>query len=88
MRLKSKYVLRHFADKWIAVSVDDSADQNNAFITMNKSGAFVWELLQNEISYDEIIYQLTKKYDVDKACAKEDLDAFLDNIRKAGMLNE
>lgn len=41
MRLKSKYVLRHFADKWIAVSVDDSADQNNAFITMNKSRAFV-----------------------------------------------
>lgn len=88
MKLKSEFVLRNFADKYIAVSVNDSADENNAFITMNKSGAFVWELLQNDISYDEVINAITNKYDISIDIAKADFDEFLSIVRNAGMLYE
>lgn len=88
MKLKSDFVLRSFADKYIAVSVNDSADESNAFITMNKSGAFVWELLQNDISYEEVISAMTKKYDISLDTAKADFDEFLDIVRNAGMLYE
>lgn len=88
MKLNSEFVLRNFADKYIAVTVNDSADEQNAFITLNKSGAFVWELLQNEISYDEILCKMIIKYDVDESTAKADLDEFLTIVRKAGMLYE
>ncbi len=88
MKLKSEFVLRNFADKYIAVSVNDSADDSNAFITMNKSGAFVWELLQNDISYDEVINAITNKYDISIDTAKADFDEFLRIVRNAGMLYE
>ncbi len=88
MKLKSEFVLRNFADKWIVVSVNDSTDSSNVFISMNSSGAFVWELLQHEISYDEVIEELTDKYDVDEATAKADFDEFLNSVRQAGMLCE
>ena len=88
MKLNSEFVIRNFADKYIAVTVNDSADEQNAFITLNKSGAFVWELLQNEISYDEILCKMIIKYDVDESTAKADLDEFLTIVRKAGMLYE
>lgn len=88
MKLNSDYVLRTFADKYIAVSVNDSADNNNVFITMNKSSAFVWELLQKEISYEEVISKIIEKYNIDETTAKVDLDEFLDKLRKAGVLYE
>lgn len=88
MKLNSEYVLRNFADKYIAVTVNDSADKNNAFITLNSSGAFVWELLQNEISYDEVIKKMTEKYDIDEAVAKADFDDFLAIAKGAGILDE
>lgn len=87
MKLKSEFVLRNFAGKWIAVSVNDNAN-DNILITMNSSGAFVWELLQSEISYDEIIKKLTDTYNVDEATAKKDTDNLLCKLRDADMLCE
>lgn len=88
MKLKSEFVLRKFSNKYIAVSVNDNADENNVLISTNSSGAFVFELLHNEISYNEIINRMIEKYDIDESTAKADLDEFLNNIRKAGMLYE
>ena len=88
MKLNSDYVLRTFAGKYIAASVNDSDDNNNVFITMNKSSAFVWELLQKEISYEEVISKIIEKYNIDETTAKVDLDEFLDKLRKAGVLYE
>ncbi|MEE1126574.1 MAG: PqqD family protein [Acutalibacteraceae bacterium] len=88
MKLKSEFVVRNFSDKFFAVTVNDSADSSNVLITMNASGAFVFNLLQNEMSYDEVIDRLTDKYDVDQATAKADFDVFLMKVREAGMLDE
>jgi len=88
MKLKSDYILKNLGDNWIAVSVNDDTEDGDAFVSMNSSGAFVWELLENEISYDEIIIKMTEKYDIDADVAKSDLNMFLNNIRKAGMLLE
>ena len=55
---------------------------------MNSSGAFVFELMQKDVSYKEVIDKLIEKYDIDEATAKADFDAFLQNVRNAGMLYE
>lgn len=88
MKLKSEFVLRNFSDKFFAVPVNDSADSNNILITMNSTGAFVFNLLQNEVSYNDVIDKLTEKYDIDQATAKDDFDAFLTKVREVGMLDE
>ncbi len=88
MKLKSEFVLRNISDKFFAVSVNNSANSNNFFVSMNSSGAFVFSLLQNELSYDEVIDRLIEKYDIDKVTAKADFDMFLTKIREADMLEE
>lgn len=88
MKIKSGFALRNFADKWMAVSVNDNADKSNLFITLNDSGAFVWSLLQNDVSYDDVLKAITEKYDVDEETSKADFDLFLSKIRNAGILDE
>lgn len=88
MKIKNGFALRNFADKWIAVSINDNTHENNLFITLNNSGAFVWDLLQNETDYDTVIKAITEKYDIDTKTAQDDFDAFLFKVRNAGILDE
>ncbi|MBQ8538567.1 MAG: PqqD family protein [Ruminococcus sp.] len=88
MKIKEGFALRNFADKWIAVSINDNTHENNLFITLNNSGAFVWNLLQNEMSYDDVIKKITQKYDIDSKTAQDDFDSFLSKVRNAGILDE
>lgn len=88
MKIKDEFVLRKFADKWVAVSVNDDMEKEDFFITMNKSGVFLWELLQEDISYDEILSAAVKKYNIDKNILKRDLDIYLSKLRDANILLE
>lgn len=88
MKIKKGFVLRKFADKWIAVASDDIADEHNILITLNKTGVFVWNLLQNDIDYNTVIAKITEHYDIDEKTAKADFDIFLEKVRKAGIIDE
>lgn len=88
MKIKDGFVLNKFADKYIAVSVFDADDEPNVLITLNKSGAYVWELLKEETTYDEVIKKIRQKYDVDEETVRADFDEFLNNARKAGLIDE
>ena len=88
MKIKDGFVLRKFGGKWLAVTVDDAADEKNVLVTLNETGAFVWELLQKESAYADVVSKLVENYEIDEAAAKQDLDRFLDACRTAGILDE
>ena len=88
MKIKDGFVLRKFGGKWLAVTVDDAADEKNVLVTLNETGAFVWELLQKESAYADVVSELVENYEIDEATAKQDLDRFLDACRTAGILDE
>lgn len=88
MKIKDGFELRKFGGKWLAVTVDEAADENNVLVTLNETGAFVWEILRDESSYSDIISAIVENYDVDEAVAKGDLDNFLQICRENGILDE
>lgn len=88
MKIKQGFVLRKFQDQWLAISTDDLPDMQNALITLNKTGAFVWQQLQQEMSYETLLQSITDQYDVDAAIARADLDRFIRTAREAGLLEE
>jgi len=85
MIIKQGFILRRFADKWLAVCADDS---RNVLITLNKTGAFVWELLQKDTTREALIASLTDRFDVSEDTAARDVDAFLQKAREAALLDE
>ena len=88
MKLKDGFILRRFADKWIAVSANELADTRNTLITLNKTAAFVWEQLQNDTDRDTLIAALMTRFDVEEADPAADVDRFLKSAQEAGLLNE
>lgn len=88
MKIKNGFALRRFADRWIAVSVDELADTRNTLITLNKTAAFVWEQLQTDTDRETLLAALTQRFDVTNEEAAADLDAFLGKAREAGILDD
>ncbi len=85
MRIKDGYILRQFLDKWVAVDVHTQPDRPG-MITMNKTGAFLWQQLQQERSEEELVRLMLDEYDVTAERAAEDVAAFIEQLRKADLL--
>ena len=88
MKIKDGFELRKFGGKWLAVTVDEAADEKNVLVTLSETGAFVWKILQNESDYSGIVSAIVENYEVDEAVAKGDLDNFLQICRENGILDE
>jgi hypothetical protein len=89
MTIKKDYVLKTIGDELIIVPVKDEAVRFNGIITVNKTAAFLFQLLQEEdLSVSELTHLVTEKYDIKKETAQKDVEAFIKKCKKNGLLNE
>ena len=88
MKLKEDLVLRQVADTWIILSMAQDVLNFDGVLKLNESGAMLWNLLKETENPQDLIEVLTKQYDVDKQVAQDDVNAFLDNLEKAGCLEK
>ena len=86
MKIKDGFILRKVADRYIAVAVGKESVNFNAMISVNETGAFLWEKLKNETTEEELLSALTAEYDVDEETAKTDISEFLEKLRDGKLL--
>ena len=77
LKLDKEYVLRQIGDDYIIVPVGKATLSFNGMITVNETGAFLWEQLVKGISKEELLGKLIETYEVTLDEAKRDLDEFL-----------
>ena len=87
MKIKDGFMLRQFGDDYIVVAVGDDSENFNRLITINSVGAFIYKLLQNDKSYDDVVAAMLEKYDVSEDVARRDADVFITNLKNAGLLD-
>lgn len=85
MKIKDGFVLKKVMGSYMIVAIDDSLGFNG-MQTLNETGSFLWNFLQTDVTKDELLTKLLSEYDVDEATAKNDIDAFLSSLDKAGLL--
>ncbi len=88
MKTKKGFMLRSVADKHIVVPIGQASVDFNGLITLNETGAFLWEILAKGCTYDELLSALLKEYDVKEDEARNGIDAFLKTAKDAGVLEE
>ena len=88
MKLKKDLVLRQIADTWVVLPVGDTMVDFNGMLSLNETGAFLWEHLEKGCGQTDLVQALTGEYDVSKQEADADVAAFLVKLRKAGCFEE
>lgn len=87
MKLKYDFVSNKVADSVIAVAVGEDISSFNSFIKLNETGAFIFNLLKNEISREEILACLKEEYNAPEKELEIELDAFIEELKKAEVLD-
>jgi len=89
MKLKSGFVVQKVGNSFLAVAIGERAEQYNARIRMNSTGAFLWKLLaEGEKTHGELLSAMLTEYDVPEDVAKRDILAFESELRRGGLLDE
>lgn len=85
MKLKDGFILRTVAGQTVVLPVGGGLDLN-MMITLNDTGAFLWEQLGNETDEASLVAALLKEYDVDEATARSAVSAFVEKLGANGFL--
>ena len=85
MKIKDGFLLRQVAGQTVVLPVGGGLDLN-MMITLNDTGAFLWEKLQAEIDEDGLVAALLADYDVDQETARKSVQAFVAKLCDNGFL--
>lgn len=85
MKIKEGFLLRKVAGETVVLPVGGELDLN-MMITLNDTGAFLWEQLESETDENELVAALLAEYDVDEATAKKSVAAFVKKLNENGFL--
>lgn len=83
--IKQGYIVREIAGEYIAVPVDSSCGKS--IVVFNPVSYFLWQELQSEKSFDELLDAMLKNYDISKDEAEKDLKDFLLQLEENGLAN-
>ena len=82
MKIKDGFILRKIAGEDIVVPIGNNIADFNGVIRLNESAAFLWKVLQEEISKEDLVNSLIEEYGIDKSLATNDVEGFLDILEE------
>lgn len=85
MKIKDGFVMRQVAGQAVVLPGGDALDLN-LMITLNDTGAFLWEHLQSETTEDALVTALLAEYDVEEATAHKAVVAFVEKLYVNGFM--
>ena len=72
---------RRVGDELVVLDLTDST-----YLSINETGAAVWPLLEKGARREQLLDLILERFEVDRADAARDLDAFLADLRSRGLL--
>lgn len=81
MKRNSGFLMRQVAGRFVLAPVGDTVKIFSGMITMNETGKFLWDLMEQDQTVDSLAQALVDTYQVDFEKAKEDVIKFLEPMK-------
>ncbi len=85
MKLKDGFIVREVAGQTVVLPSGEDLDLN-MMITLNGTGKFLWEQLQQECDEEMLTAALLNEYVVDEAAARNSVQRFVKKLNDHGFL--
>lgn len=86
MKLKLQLVKREIAGDVILVPVGEATTQLKGLLTVNETGAAIWDALPDAENEEAIVDRLYETFDAERDVLRKDVDAFLAQLRELDIL--
>jgi hypothetical protein len=86
MIIKKELIKRDIAGEVFLVPVGSSMYDSNGLFILSELGAFIWDLLPDAASEEDILRCVLAEYEVDEPTARADIHEFLGKLENMGIL--
>ena len=86
MKIRKGFVLREIADSIVVVPTGELMKEFKEMINLNSTGKFIWELLQEDMTVEQIADKLMEKYGIDREKAMQGAQNFAKKLKDANVL--
>ena len=86
MKRKSDFTMQSVGGENLLVPLGAQVLDTNGLVTLNATGRCLWELLAQDRSVEDLAGALTEKFEVDIQSARTDVQVFLEEITRIGLL--
>lgn len=86
MEFKKTFVKRNVGGDILLVPLGDAMYENVGIFVLTEVASFIWDLLPQVQTEEELLQAILDEYDVEEAAARADLEAFLNKLRKEGII--
>ena len=80
MKRNPDFLLKNVAGKQVLVPVGKAAAAFPGMITVNETGKYIWSLLENDHSLEDITKAIVERYEIDAATAEQDAKIFIERL--------
>lgn len=88
MQLKEGFILKKIVDDYIVVPTGDNLVDLGVMVSLNETGAFLWEQLTDEKTKEDLAEALAQEYDVLPSDVEADVEEFIELLKTHNFLNE
>ena len=86
MKRKADFIMQNIGGENLLVPLGAQVMDMNGLVTLNDTAACVWELLAQDRTADELAAAVAEEFDADVATARADVQTFVDEIAKMGVI--
>lgn len=86
MKRKDCYIMRKVAGKHVIMPTGDESFRFEGIISINETGALLWDTLADDVSEQELVAAVRAVYDVSEREALEDIRDFISTAKKANLI--
>lgn len=88
MKRNPDFLLREVAGSLVVVPIGEAIEGFAGMITLNPTGAYLWELLETEQTVESLTEALVARYEVEAEQAKKDVEGFVAKLIPTGAIRE
>ena len=82
MIIKKELIKREIAGDTILVPVGSAVYDSNGLFVLNELASFIWDLIPEAESEEDILNAVLNEYEVEKEVAEKDIEEFLSKLQK------
>ena len=86
MKIKLELAKREVGGESFLVPLGKSVYTHNGIFVLTELGAFIWDILPDAQSPQDILEKVLEEYEVDPLTAEKDITEFLNKLKNLGII--
>ena len=88
MKRSKDFIKRKIGTQYVIVAVGAATKKFNGMISVNSTGSFIWDQLEQSMTMDELVDAIVQNYEIDAETATAHAAEFVNTLKGVGAIAE